>query len=106
VTDDPVRAETTHTVINPGGGRVRALATRPTPELNQPFVATFMGEAEVNDLADLTHIARVVAATSDGEVVSFGQLEGHLTLGGFAQFQAVMGFRGLNVRTPRSFYNA
>jgi hypothetical protein len=106
VTDDPVRADRSQTVINPGGGRVRALVTRPAPELDQPFVATVMGEAKVEDLADLTHVARVVATTREGDALAYGQLEGHLTLGGFDEFQAVMGVRGLNVRTPRSFYDA
>jgi hypothetical protein len=103
---DTVRIEKENTAINPGGGHVRPLVTRPTPELDQRFLATVMGEANVADLADLTHIARVVATTAEGDPYSAGQLEGHLTLGGFDQFQAVMGIRGLNVRTPRSFYDA
>jgi hypothetical protein len=106
VTDDPVRMEKAHAVINPGGGHVRPLVTRRTPQLDQRFVATFMGETRVEDLADLTHVARVVATTREGDPYSAGQLEAHLTLGGFDQFHAVMGIRGLNVRTPRSFYDA
>ncbi len=104
VTDDPVRAEKTDIVANPGGGLVKHLASRPTPELDRPFLRTLVGEASVEDLTELTHVARVVTVTSDGTLFTAGQLEGELTLGGFDLLRVAMGIRGLNVRQPRSFY--
>lgn len=58
----------------------------------------------MEDLAELTHVARVVTVTSDGSLFTAGQLEGELTLGGFDLLRVAMGIRGLNVRQPRSFY--
>jgi len=104
VTDDPIPMQKTDTVINPGGGLVKPLATRAAPELDQAFLRNCIGEAPVEELRELTHVARVVATTADGSLISGGQLEGRLTLGGFDRFQAAMGIRGVNVRPPRSFY--
>lgn len=106
VTDDPIRIDKTHTTINPGGGRVKSLATRPSPEFDQPFLRTVIGEAPVDELAELTHIDHLATIAKDGTPVTGGQLEARLTLGGFDVFQALMGIRGLNVRQPRSFYSA
>jgi hypothetical protein len=104
VTDDPIPMQKTDTVINPRGGLVKPLATRAAPELDQAFLRNCIGEASVEELRELTHVARVVATTADGSLISGGQLEGRLTLGGFDRFQAAMGIRGVNVRPPRSFY--
>jgi hypothetical protein len=41
-----------------------------------------MGEARVDDLAELTHVARVIAVIPDDDLFTAGQLEGELTLGG------------------------
>jgi hypothetical protein len=104
VTDDPAPWDKSDTVANPQGGLVKQLATRPSPELDRPFYRTLTGEGPVEDLAGLTHLARVVTTTADGKLVSAGQLEGQLTLGGFDVPQVVMGIRGVNARQPRSFY--
>jgi hypothetical protein len=104
VTDDPTPMQETDTVINPGGGVVKALATRAAPELDQAFLRNCIGEAPVEELRELTHVARVAATTADGSLMSGGQLEGRLTLGGFDRFEVAMGIRGVNVRPPRSFY--
>jgi hypothetical protein len=106
VTDDEIPIDETATSVNPGGGRVQPIATRPCPDLDQPFVRTIIGEAPVEQLAQLTHIARIVSVTKDGDPVTGGQLEARLTLGGFDVFEAVMAVRGLNVRLPRTFYSA
>jgi len=104
VTDDQVRMDGNETMINPSGGLVRALETRTAPELDEGFLRFVIGEADVSDLSGLSCIARLATMTSDGDPVTGGQLEGVLTLGGFDRFQAAMGIRGLNVRTPRSFF--
>lgn len=105
-TDDDVRVDETATSLNPGGGLVKKLATRPFPELDQPFVRTIIGEASVKDLAELRKVTRVMSVARDGTPVTAGQLEAPLTLGGFDLFEAVMAVRGLNVRLPRTFYSA
>jgi hypothetical protein len=40
----------------------------------------------------VAHIARIATTTNDGSRVTGGQLEDHLTLGGFDLFQAAMGY--------------
>jgi hypothetical protein len=105
VTDDPARADASDTVANPGGGTIIPMRSRPSPEFDERFLRTVAGEARVEDLGALTHLAGVVALhRPDGQLASFSQLEGRLTLGGFDTLQAVMGVRGVNVRQPRSRY--
>jgi hypothetical protein len=105
VTDDSTRAEDSETVANPGGGPVKPLESRPSPEFDAPFRRTLIGQARVEDLGELTHLAKVVAIhRPDERMFGVSQLEGRLTLGGFDVLQAVMGIRGLNVRQPRSRY--
>lgn len=104
VTDDPSRWDPSDTIVNPAGGLVKALTTRLSPELDQPFLRTLIGEIRVEDLSDLTHLARAVSVRPEGELATALQLEGHVTLGGFDVLQVAMGIRGLNVRQPRSSY--
>ena len=94
VTDDPVRFDETHTTINPGGGLVHRLDTRPAPEFDIPFVATVIGTASVRELAALSHVSRIVATDIAGNPITGGQLEGRLTLGGFESLEVTMGVRG------------
>jgi hypothetical protein len=104
-TDDPTRAQESDTDVNPGGGTVLQLESRPSPEFDQPFLRTVLGEARVEELNELTHVAKVVAIyRPDGRLFSVSQLEGRLTLGGFDLLQAVLGIRGENARLPRSHY--
>jgi hypothetical protein len=104
VTDDETRIDADSTSVNPGGGRVEAMATRPSPEHDEPFVRTVLAEVPVHKLDGLTHVARFVTVASDETPVTGGQLEARLTLGGFDRLEALMGIRGLNVRLPRTFY--
>ena len=105
VTDDPVRvSEDDDPAINPGGGVVKALPTRSTPELDQRFLRTRLGEIAVAELVDLACVTRIVATSPNGDPLAFGQLEATLTLGGFDVFEAALGVRGVNVNPPRSHY--
>jgi hypothetical protein len=101
-TDDEVRGDKEATTVNPGGGHVASLPTRPCPELDQPFVKTIIGEASLTDLRELARISRIASVHRGGTPVTFGRLEAPLTLGGFDAFEAVMGIRGLNARLPRT----
>jgi hypothetical protein len=105
VTDDEVRFDEDASSVNPGGGRVKTIPTRACPELDQPFLRMIIGEAPVQELRELTHVARVASVHPDGPPVTGGQLEARLTLGGFDTFEVLMGIRGLNVRLPRTFYS-
>lgn len=106
VTDDEAPVDASSTSVNPSGGRVKVIATRPFSEYDRPFLRTIIGEASVDELRELTHIGRIAAVHRDGTPFTGGQLEARLTLGGVDTFQALMGMRGLNVRLPRMFYAA
>ena len=99
VSDDPVRSEKSDTVLNraavasSGGGRIIAIPTRPAPELDEPFIATVLGEARVDDLAELTYVSKIASVAADGTLTTAGQLEGHLTLGGSAVRTIVLRLR-------------
>jgi hypothetical protein len=62
---------------------VIALDSRPSPEFDLPFLRTVVGEVRVEDLGELTHVAKVIAIyRPDGRLHSVSQLEGRLTLAG------------------------
>jgi hypothetical protein len=107
VTDDAVRFDEAATSVNPGGGRVQEIPTRPYPEFDQPFLRTIIGETPLDELRELRCVSRIVSVhPPDGTPIAGGQLEAQLTLGGFDLFEAVMAIRGLNVQLPRTFYSA
>jgi hypothetical protein len=103
-TDDSTAFQVAQTVVNPGGGRVVSLSTRPAPELNEAFLRSFIGRAPVAQLSALTHVSRI-ASTYEGEPLTAGILEGRLTLGGVDHFEAHMGIRVRNKQQPRDLYS-
>jgi len=104
VTDDVTPFDPADTTVNPGGGHVVSLPTRPAPELDQPFLRSFIGRAPVTQLCDLTHISRI-ASTYNGQPTTAGILEGRLTLTGIDYFEAHMGIQFRNKQQARYLYN-
>jgi len=105
VTDDTRPFDPDQSTINPGGGRVLSLATRPTPELDQPFVRYFRGRVSLTSPSGLTRLTRTVA-TIDGTPAFASVVDGQLTLSGFDWFEAQMGIRARNQGAPRAAYVA
>lgn len=105
VTDDETPVGPDTATINPGGGRVVSLATRAAPELDQPFVAYFVGRSPVSRLAELTHIGRVVTTGDKAVPLTAGVLQGRLTLDFLDRFEAQMGLRLRNTQQPRVLYS-
>jgi len=105
VTDDVTPFDPADTTVNPGGGHVVSLPTRPAPELDQPFLRSFIGRASVTELSDLTHISRI-ASTYNGQPMTAGILEGRLTLAGIDYFEGHMGIQFRNKQQPRYLYDA
>jgi hypothetical protein len=103
VTDDATRFDPAQMVVNPGSGRVISLCTRPAPELDQPFLRSFIGRAPVTQLSALTHVSRI-ASTYNGKPLTAGILEGRLTLAGVDHFEAQIGIRVRNKQQPRDLY--
>jgi len=103
VTDDTTPFDAAHTTVNPGGGKVVSLPTRPAPELDQPFLRSFIGRAPAAQLSMLTHVSRI-ASTFEDKALSAGILEGRLTLAGVDHFEAQMGIRVRNRQQPRDLY--
>ena len=105
VTDDIAPFDPADETVNPGGGHVVSLPTRPTPELDQPFLRSFIGRAPVRELSDLTHISRI-ASTYNGQPMTAGILEGRLTLLGIDYFEGHIGIQFKNKQQPRYLYDA
>ncbi len=105
VTDDETPVGPDTATINPGGGRVVSLATRAAPELDQPFVRYFIGQSLVSQLAELTHIGRIVTTGDDAVPLTAGILQGSLTLDFLDHFEAQMGLRLRNTQQPRVLYS-
>jgi hypothetical protein len=106
VTDDEKPFDPKDEVVNPTGGRVIALKTRPAPDYERPFVRAFLGRAPGSDLDLLTHIGRV-CSTMRGDVtqpLAANYPEGRLEVAGLRRFEALMGIRARNVHQPRSDY--
>lgn len=105
VTDDTTPFDPDQSTINPRGGRVLSLATRPTPELDQPFVRYFAGRVSLASPSGLTRLTRTVA-TVDGSPWFVSVVDGRLTLSGIDWFEAQMGIRATNKGVPRAAYAA
>lgn len=104
-TDDAQPAAADDQEVNPSGGQVVTLATRPAPELDQPFLKSFLGTADGAKLRKLKAVTRVVG-TLNGSLVACGIIEGCLTIEGIARFEGQMGIRLKNAQMPKLLFGS
>jgi len=105
ITDDPVAASLDSKVVNPSGGAVVDLTTRHAPELELPFLRSFLGTAEAGEIDRLSSL-RAVVATYDGIVSLWNRLEGTLTLEGVQRLEGQIGIRLQNAQQPRKHFTS
>lgn len=102
VSDDGAAFDPADTVLNPSGGVLVHLMTRPAPEYDQPFVRNWLGSIDVPALSGLSRIARL-GGLNDG-TVAFAQVrENIMTVGGFDVLEAHVAYRVEN-QGPRRLY--
>jgi hypothetical protein len=102
VSDDGAPFDEADTELNPSGGAVVPLTTRPAPEYDEAFVRNWLGSVEVAALSRLSRIARV-GALRDGGVVFVQLRDNILTVGGFDILEARLAYRVEN-QGPRRIY--
>jgi len=105
VTDDTAPLDAASTGLNPGGGLVQALSTRPEPALDGPLLKSFIGAVPGKDLAGLARVSRLVPSF-DGKIpLAYLTIDGELTVAGVGRFEAHVGVRLRNSRLPKTLYS-
>lgn len=102
-TDDAEAANPDNTVVNPSGGTVINLTTRNAPELEAPFVRSFLGSATVQEVNKLSRLT-VIAARGDDGLIAGSSIEGMLTLGGIDRLEGQMSIRMRNPQIPKRHF--
>lgn len=88
--------------LNPSGGAIVPLLTRPAPEFDDVFVRNWLGSVEVAALSGLSRIARI-GALRDGAVAFVQLRENNLAVGGIDILEARLAYRVEN-QGPRRIY--
>jgi hypothetical protein len=103
-TDDPDVEDPDNTMINPTGGTVIDLETRHAPELEKPYVRSWFGHVNGDQMEKLTRLTGVVSKLDDGTPMTCGTIEGVLMLSGIARFECQMSIRNRNAQLPRGYF--
>ncbi len=84
-------------------GVVIALTTRHTPELEKPFVRSFLGSAPSAEISRLSKLVGI-AAKAENKLLVYGSAEGVLILNGVERFESQLGIRGQNAQQPKEHF--
>ncbi|MEX2464442.1 MAG: hypothetical protein WD428_01055 [Gaiellaceae bacterium] len=108
VTDEEQPFDPSDEVVNPTGGRLVPLRTKPAPEHERPFVRAFLGTTSGSELEELTHVGRICSTLGGdpSKPITANWPEGRLVIKGLQRFEALMGLKAQNVRQPRTAYSS
>jgi hypothetical protein len=102
VTDDPAPTDPDGTSINPDGGMLVQAPAKREEALEVAFMRVFLARMGASEIAAIERV-RKTALRSGGDLVSGGQIEGDLRLGGIAALEIQKGIRVRNISRPKSF---
>jgi len=103
ITDAAAAAHADMEVLNSTGGAVIDLNTRHAPELEKPFMRSFLGTAKAAEIGKLSRLA-VLAANVDDKLAAYASIEGELILGGVDRLEGQVAVRMRNARQPKAYF--
>ena len=105
ISDDVAPEGREDRTINPSGGSIASLTTRPAPELNRPGLKFWLGQAPVANVTATVPVVRRLGLVTDGNLLTVDRLDEPLSLSSVHSFEAQLGLRLINLEQPRFRFN-